>query len=327
MNVSNLKRQKMHRGFYVATVLVPLFLGSTFLIFGIFSDYWIRLDYDKIQTLDLSSFNTETYGLKKVRFEFPKFSSLFDECNEYKVIEVLDPKEVGSLSLSSLRLYSEESGNATESQIFIPSESSEDIKDFQFEPKKELTEDKNNYCHTREECNNAHPNENGLCFCCRKNIEGEEKECCHPRSNLCDGVRHCTDSADELENCPLKKVFYSHSWYDNKNKCQRNQYSFFEFLKKALNLKERFAAKSTDNFRLAEILKSENFTVRIFILRLITLLSFGFCIIFTILCLITVMFVTCCNNLKGNVYPVQTYLPQKKLGFGFLIFGVFGFGF
>lgn len=288
----------MHRGFYVATVLVPLFLGSAFLIFGIFSDYWIHLDYDKIQKFDSNSLNTETYKLKKIRFEFPKFSSLFDECNEYKVIEVLDPKEV--TSLSSLTLYSDETGNETESQIFIPSESTEDISDFQFEPRKELVEDKNKYCHSREECNNAHPNENGLCFCCKKIIDGVEKECCHPRSNLCDGTRHCMDSADELENCPLKKVFYSHSWYDNRNKCQRNQYSFFEFLKKALNLKERFAAKSTDNFFLSEILKSENFTVRIFILRLITLLSFGFCILFTILCLVTVMFVTCCNNLKGS---------------------------
>lgn len=273
----------MHRGFYVATVLVPLVLGSCFLIFGIFSDYWNRLDYSKIKNFTPDSYNTETYELRKIRFEFPKFSSLFDECNEYKIIEVLDPIDVSTLKVL---MRSEEYNNDT-NQVFNPSESLEDAP-----------VDKSEQCLTRQECNTENPNENGSCFCCKRTTSTGEKECCHPRSSLCDGVADCLDNADELENCPLKKVFYSHSWYDNKYKCQRNQYNFFSFLKQALDLKERFNSKSSSNFCLSEILKSGNFTIRIFLLRLLTLLSFGFCILFTILCLITVLFVTCCHDLK-----------------------------
>ena len=137
----------MHRGFYVATVLVPLVLGSAFLLFGIFSDYWIRLDYSKIKHFPVDSFNSETYTLRKIRFEFPKFSSLFDECNEYKIIEVLDPIEVGSLQQSRLSLYNSEVNNQTD-QIFNPTESldNELLSEFEVtdhQKNNELVEDKN----------------------------------------------------------------------------------------------------------------------------------------------------------------------------------------
>lgn len=298
----------MHRGFYVATVLVPLVLGSSFLIFGIFTDYWSSLDYSKIKNFPPNSFNTDTYNLKKIRFEFPKFSSLFDECNEYKIIEVLDPIEVDSLKSSNIgSLQGIENilndNLTTHNQVFQPTEVLNDNNELtSLDNNQNIQEnkDKNEQCLTREECNNLNPNENGSCFCCKKNTLSGETECCHPRSTLCDGVRNCMGGSDELENCPLKKVFYSHSWYDNKHKCQRNQFNFFSFLRKALDLNERFNSKSTDNFCLSEILKSENFTIRIFLLRLLTLIGFGFCLLFTILCLITVLFVTCCHNLRDQ---------------------------
>lgn len=293
----------MHRGFYVATVLVPLILGSSLLIFGIFTDYWIRLDYTKVRKFTPSTYNMETYGLKKIRFEFPKFSGLFDECNEYEIIQVLDPKlTVGSFR-TKLTLFGDKISNSTR-ELFQPTEL---VDDLEISTESE-SENKSPMCLTKEQCNVVYPNENGPCFCCKSSeseAESEsepDKECCHPRSKLCDGVNNCGDGADELDNCPLKKVFYSHSWYDNKNRCQRHQYNFLTFLEKALNLKERFSSQSTDNFCLSEILHSENFTIKIFLLRLGTLLSFGFCIMFTILCLITILFVTCCHNLKGKAF-------------------------
>lgn len=277
----------MHRGFYVATVIVPLLLGSGFLLFGIFSDYWISLNYSKVKEFDSASLKSGTYELKKIRFEFPKFSSLFDECNEYKIIEVLDPVN----KASELSMYQSDSANNETNKIFRPSE----ILRTNSEEKQQ-----NDECLTKEECNTLNPNENGSCFCCKRETADGEVECCNPRSSLCDGVKNCVDGSDELQNCPLKKVFYSRSWYDNKHKCQRHQYNFFKFLKKALNLKQRFNAKSTDNFCLSEIVSSSNFTIKVFMLKLFTLTSFGFCVLFTLLCLITVIFVSCCRNLNGK---------------------------
>ncbi len=294
----------MHRGFYVATVLVPLIFGSTLLIFGIFTEYWVRLDYSHVKKFTADSYNSETYDLKKVRFEFPKFSSLFDECNEYKIIEVLEPKlSVGSYK-SKLSLFSDEV-KENQSALFQPNEIQNQENANQNNEQEEIIDEEksDSNCYTRKECNTMNPNENGSCFCCKSKTKSEE-ECCHPRSKLCDGVNDCQESEDELENCPLKKVFYSHSYYDNKHQCQRHQYTFFTFLKKALNLKERFSQNSTDTFCLSDILKSNNFTVRIFLLRLATLLSFGLCIIFTLLCLITALFVTCCHNLKGIYHRI-----------------------
>ncbi len=298
----------MHRGFYVATVLAPLLFGSGLLIFGIFTEYWIRLDYSQVKKFTAGSYNSDTYDLKKIRFEFPKFNSLFDECNEYKIIEVLEPKLTVGSYRSKLTLFSDDV-NENQSLIFQPNEiQNQESINLNNQPLDEEAEDEkisDSSCLTRKECNTMNPNENGSCFCCkRKSATNSEAECCHPRSKLCDGKNDCEDSEDELENCPLKKVFYSHSYYDNKHQCQRHQYTFFTFMKKAFNLKERFSQNSTDNFCLADILKSTNFTVKIFLLRLATLLNYGLCIIFTLLCLITVLFVSCCHNLKGRDHRV-----------------------
>ena len=266
----------MHRGFYVATVLAPLIIGFSCLMFGLFTDYWTKLDYTKIREIEHDHLGeSATFVTNKVRFEFPKFSNLFDECNEYKLIEVLEPIRPSSTAL----LVDEASANKSDEYIFRPNEVGKVEK-----------------CLSRDECNEQNPNENGSCFCCKRE-DGEE--CCHPRSNLCNGVHNCGDKSDELDNCPLRKVFYSNSWYDNKHKCQRNQYNFVAFIKEALNFGNRFNNQTASgDLCLTRLIKSNNFTVRIFLLRLLTLIGFGACILFTILCFVTVLFVSCCRNLK-----------------------------
>jgi hypothetical protein len=60
------------------------------------------------------------------------------------------------------------------------------------------------------------------------------------------------------------------------------------------------AQDSNDFESIKDLFTSKQYTTRIFLLRLLTIFDFLLCIVFTILCLITLLFVTCCHNLKSS---------------------------
>ncbi len=97
-------------------------------------------------------------------------------------------------------------------------------------------------------------------------------------------------STDELASCPSRKLFYSTQSHDFKHNCLRNTYNIWQFLNK-------LTQKPNE---LLKLFKSNNYSVKIFLLRLHTLAGLAVCVAFTVLCLLTMLFVICCRNLSNH---------------------------
>jgi hypothetical protein len=168
----------MHRGFYVGFVLVPLVLGLFFLIFALSTEHWTSLDYSRIRKLSDSELKSQeelskNYKIKRVRFEFPRYTSLFGECDEYKQIDVLEPANI--------------------ERIIFLADNSTQIERFNglLDMDKDGSENK---CMSMEECTELNKFNTDSCFCCdRISKNGANEKCCHLKSKMCDGVTNCKD--------------------------------------------------------------------------------------------------------------------------------------
>jgi hypothetical protein len=305
----------MHRGVHVGFILVPLITAFGFLLFATFTEYWTRLDYSLIKPLNDQT--RKNYQIKQIRLEIPKYTGLFGECDEYKLINLLEPIKINGQSSSS------NSDSLTTSSIqttttSILEESSSNNDELIAEALK--TDDENSgECLTKEKCEDLNKKAPNTCFCCnelKRRNNNDEYECCYYASAKCDGIYQCKDHSDELNsNCPTRKLYYSSRYYDDNNKCLRHSYDLWKFVKQLFNLdhhldnlsnsissrrlvfNETSKQKESDKIHLNHLFTAESYTIRIFSSRLITLVSIICCIFFTILCLLTLLCVTCCHNL------------------------------
>ncbi|CAF0781621.1 unnamed protein product [Brachionus calyciflorus] len=268
----------MHRNIYVGLVVIPLLIALCLLLFSLQTEYWTSLDYSKIKSIN--SYDTNKFQLKKIKFEFPKYTSLFGECDEFKSIEILLPKD---------NLLIEPSPSATSIE-FADEHIALRSNDYD-----------RNGCISKEECSRLNQNESFSCFCCEKSANHSYDSCCFLKSHLCDGVVNCMDKSDEFENCPIRKLYYAHRYLDNKNKCLRHQYNLYTFFRKVLGRNFTDENDVNSDFCLRKLLKSTSYSVKIFVLRVLTLLLSILCVIFTVFCLISISFVSCCSDLpKAN---------------------------
>jgi hypothetical protein len=287
----------MHRGFYVGFVLVPLVLGLIFLIFAVSTEYWTSLDYSQTANLQRNLSTGEAkknYVIKKVRFEFPKYTSLFGECDEYKQIEILEP-----VNVEQIVYITDGNPNATMIEKYTSLKNQGD----------DSGDDSNGpggserKCLSMDECTELNKFKTDSCFCCESiaRSPNPSDKCCHLRSKLCDGVTNCKDRADELNDCPIRKLFYSTQYYDNKHNCLRSQYSLYKF---TLGLINHYVLKPgqdpTNQYCLQRLFESQSYSVRIFSLRLLTLTCLLLCVIFTVCGMLTLLCVICCHNLTPS---------------------------
>lgn len=203
---------KMNRCFYVCLVLIPLLIGLSLVIFSLTTEYWTRLDFSKIKALKDSG-ERKGLKLKKVKLEFPKFTSLFGECDEFKLIDIWTPVNGHELEL----LY-----NLSTSYGSISNTDSTSTNNNEIKLKQVVYDDME--CISREKCNQLNKLINGSCFCC-------SDQCCLLKSKLCDGVSNCRDRSDESNNCVMRKLYNAVQYYDNKHNCLRHQYNLIEFAK------------------------------------------------------------------------------------------------
>lgn len=296
----------MNRSGYVSLVLIPLLIALGLLLFAIGTEYWTQLDYTRIKRFDSnqSQFeNSRNYEIKKVRFEFPKYTSLFGECDEYKLVDILVPLKINYQSQTKTNNSNQNLDlNLSPKNEFLISENQTQAEETSSSPEKFIDYDSNG-CMSRQICTELNKKEPNSCFCCGKQLSKYEvnDRCCFLKSKRCDGVSNCKDKSDELENCPMRKLFYSNRYYDNKHNCLRHQYNLISFAKHAIDsfIKKNDSFNESD-FCLKKLLRSSSYSVKIFVLRVVTLVSLIACVLFTILCIISIVFVSCCNNLNGK---------------------------
>ena len=304
----------MHRGIHAGVVITPLIIGLGFLLFALFTEYWTSLDFSQVKKYERNSSDqfiqrrNHIFQLRKHRIELPKYTSLFGECNEYKLIEILEPV----LTTTTL----------TTNKITTTTIKTETIE--QPETLKQLNEFK---CLTREQCKLQLPqsNEETSCFCCDKpsdkkssqqqqtDEEDEEEgiqkrpqlqQCCYPNAKVCDVYHDCMDrSTDDLSDCPTRKLFYSTQSHDFKHNCLRNQYNIWQFILKVCD----------KPIEILKMFKSHNYSVKIFLMRLLTLFGLALCVLFTLLCLITMLFVICCRNLSAHKNKVSQHHSSASI--------------
>jgi len=329
----------MHRAFYVSFVLVPLALALGFLLFATFSEYWTDLNYAQLRKFNSNQrlSTAGSYRVKRVKFEFPKYTSLFGECDEFKEIDILEPVDVRNQTDSDLSQHVDDTFSqdvdeqANEDQQLIETNSSYRKYVSNKSEKGDVEEKaptaayfKSASCLSKNECESMNNNEEGSCFCCSirtKSIElNNQLECCY--ISVYDRVPNA--HSGNLNSCSLRRLYYSSQYYDNKHECLRHEYNVWSFFKRALKLKELWQAltfdsnsnnnrsilvesrsvapnknniKNNDDFCLRKLFASDNYSVKAFVFRMITFLSFVACIVCSILCGITLLFVICCNNL------------------------------
>ena len=298
----------MHRGFYVGFVLVPLILGLIFLLFAVSTEYWTSLDYSKTADLErnLSVLGEakKNYVIKKVRFEFPKYTSLFGECDEYKQIEILEP-----VNVERIVYLTDGTVNNTIVEKYTSLKNENKYGD----------DDEEHKCLSRDECNELSKFNSDVCFCCESiSKRGSNDKCCHLRSKMCDGVTNCLDRSDELNDCPIRKLFYSSQYYDNKHNCLRSQYNLVKFTRGLLN---HYVFKRdqdpSNQYCLQRLLSSQSYSMRIFTMRLIILFSLLLCVIFTVFGLLTLLCVVCCHNLPSSKRKKMSSVDQiNELNYG-----------
>lgn len=299
----------MHRGIHASVVLTPLVIGLGFLLFAIFTEYWTSLDFSQVKKYERTNASDQLirrrnnlYQLRRHRIEFPKYTSLFGECNEYKPIELIEP--VPTTTTNSAKVTQTTSANLKTDSIEANQNS------------ESMLQQSNNdvVCMTREECQSQLPQSNQeelSCFCCSKpthqkqntketNDDEEEEgylkrpslqQCCYPNSKVCDIYHDCMDkSSDELADCPSRKLYFATQSHDLKHNCLRNQYNIWQFLVNTCDKPQE----------VLKMFKSNNYSVKIFLMRLLTLFGLTSCVLFTLLCLITMLFVVCCRNLSDQ---------------------------
>ena len=184
----------MHRGIHAGVVVVPLIIGLGFLLFAVFTEYWTSLDFSQIKKYDRNNYNNNAsdqiikyrnkmYFLKRHRIEFPKYTSLFGECNEYKLVEILEPMPESSSK-------SQDSGSApanTEPTVSSSSSSSSSLSTTNLinDPVMEASFLKleQDTCFTREQCQaqlpqqtNSDLNSEFSCFCCSKPSSRQQQQ-------------------------------------------------------------------------------------------------------------------------------------------------------
>ncbi|RNA17731.1 hypothetical protein BpHYR1_042120 [Brachionus plicatilis] len=264
----------MHRNIYAGLVVVPLLLAFCLLLFSAQTEYWTYLDFSKIKAI--KQIDSDKYQVKKVKFEFPKYTSLFGECDEFKSIDILLPKHNFIQSPSLNYKPSEEMG---EEQYPMG-----------------VNDDHRKGCISQTDCFEANEIEPFSCFCC--GMENQTMDtCCFMKSNLCDGVPNCIDKSDEFKNCPIRKLYYATRYVDNKHRCLRHQYNLITFIGKVMGRNFTDENDANSEFCLKNLLKSNNYTVKIFVLRMLTLLAVSVCVVLTLFCFLSIIFVSCCHDL------------------------------
>lgn len=279
----------MNRCFYVCLVLIPLLFALSLVIFSISTEYWTKIDYGKLKNSPDATSSRRDLKLKKVKFEFPKYTSLFGECDEYKLVDIWVPRT---------DFISADGENERSRQEVFNQQQLEDNHTVSSSAARQIIFDETG-CMNRQKCNELNELSNNTCFCC---TSGGSDGCCYLKSNLCDGVSNCRDRSDEA-NCPTKKLFFANQYYDNKYNCLRHQYNLFDFVKNVYELNILKMNKSNPNsFCFFELIKLNNYAARIFVVRTSTLLCLFACILFTVFSILAIIFVSCCNDLK----------PKKK---------------
>ena len=171
----------MHRGVHASVVLTPLIIGLGFLLFALFTEYWTSLDFSQVKKYERNStaaassdqlikYRNSNYYLRRHRIEFPKYTSLFGECNEYKLIEILEPVPV--TSTPALASSSSSGGGGGVFTTKIIESTTAQVADTPSESLylKSADNNNNNVCMSREECQSQLPqsSEEHSCFCCSK---------------------------------------------------------------------------------------------------------------------------------------------------------------
>lgn len=274
----------MHRNIYAGLVVVPLLIAFCLLLFSVQTEYWTYLDYSKIKPI--KQIDLDKYQVKNVKFEFPKYTSLFGECDEFKSIDIVVPKQ------NFIHPHA------------LDSKPTLELSDEQYPLG--MNDEHRSGCISQKECNEANELEPFSCFCCGRHNHTLDT-CCFMKSNLCDGVPNCIDKSDEFKNCPIRKLYYATRYVDNKHKCLRHHYNLIKFIGKVIGRNFTDENDSNSEFCLKNLLKSNSYTVKIFVFRVFTLLSVSVCAIFTLLCFFSIIFVSCCHN-----------LPQKSQSNGHL---------
>lgn len=201
-------------------VLAPLLLGLSLMIFSLTTEYWTRLDFAKIRHQKELAQNSRSNNLKlkKIKLGLAKYTSLFGECDEFKLLDVWMPAADYELEL----LYNLTQAELTQTTT-PPTESSSDEPGPVIEATS-LRQTDNADCISAEKCAQLNKIVNGSCFCC-------SDRCCLLKTKMCDGVSNCRDRSDEAETCPMRRLYFASNYTDNRHNCIRHQYNMWEFAK------------------------------------------------------------------------------------------------
>lgn len=303
----------MSRCFYVSFVIVPLLLGLALIIFSLSTEYWTRLDYTKIKhqkelrevAMNSNNNNNKQVALKlkKVKIGLAKYTSLFGECDEFKLMDIWVPAVDYELEL----LYNLTQAELQQQHISSSAPSTSRGSDVNTNSDVSTVSDQESItestsmrqvgygdqsdCFSAEKCAQLNRIVNGSCFCC-------SDRCCLLKTRMCDGVSNCKDRADETETCPMRRLYFASNYTDNKHNCIRHQHNWWTFAKGVFDRVTGNRA-NTSQFCLIGLMEKTNQSAKVFTYRLFTIVSMLGCIKFTVLCLITLIFVSCCHDLPS----------------------------
>lgn len=89
------RRNKMKNQLNATLILISLVIGFMLLLFSILTEWWIYSDYSKLNEINenIDILQNQSHFIKiEKRFKFKKFSSLFDTCDEYKWLSIIEPR-------------------------------------------------------------------------------------------------------------------------------------------------------------------------------------------------------------------------------------------
>lgn len=240
----------MTKCFYVSFIIIPLLFGLSLMIFSLTTEYWTRLDFTKIKhTRELNKeARSSALKVKKVKIGVAKYTSLFGECDEFKLLDIWVPAVEYELELlynitqaemmrqtvspaitpPPEQFSSAVTSPADDDDADIVDEKSSRLQQVQHAPparnRRQVVYGDHVDCISVDKCNQLNKIVNGSCFCCND-------RCCLLKTKMCDGVSNCRDRSDETDHCPMRRLYFASNYTDNKHNCVRHQYNLWEFAK------------------------------------------------------------------------------------------------